>query len=101
MQLSSDKVVTDQLGLLFHTCEAWKHGFAIYHVLKISSGDICVAPRSPARLFRQVDLAFDVELSGHNWRSRVWLAATDADGVIAVCDDWIPILGHHAQIAVL
>jgi len=46
-------------------------------------------------------LAFDLEPSGDYWRSGVRLASTDADRVITLSDDWISILGHHAQIAVL
>ena len=42
-----------------------------------------------------------MELSGNYWRSCVRLASADADRVIALSDDRISILGHHAQIAVL
>ena len=34
-------------------------------------------------------------------RTRVGLAASNADRVITLSDDWIPLLGHHTQIAAL
>ena len=42
-----------------------------------------------------------MELSGSHGRSCIRLASADADRVIALRDDRISILRHHAQIAVL
>src|SRR5579863_972524 len=42
-----------------------------------------------------------MELAGDDWRSCVRLPSTDADCVIPWRNDWISILSHHAQVAVL
>src|ERR1035441_4427623 len=42
-----------------------------------------------------------MELSGSHWRPCIRLASTNADRVLALSNDWISILGHHAQVTVL
>src|SRR5690349_9471574 len=42
-----------------------------------------------------------MEVPANSWRSRIGLASSNADRVIALSDNWISILGHHTQIAVL
>src|SRR5271157_5753616 len=52
-------------------------------------------------LFRQADLAFNTEVPGGPRRSGIRLAAAEADGVIAACDDRTAVLRHHAQVSTL
>src|SRR5438045_671343 len=42
-----------------------------------------------------------MEMPANCRRSHIRLASSDADGVITFTDDWISLLGHHTQIAVL
>src|SRR5437764_4550716 len=42
-----------------------------------------------------------MELPGHYRCSCIRLATADADRIVTLRDDWISILGHHAQIAIL
>ena len=52
-------------------------------------------------LFRQAYLAFDMEGPDNSRRPPIRLASSDADRVIAWSDDWISLLSHHTQIAVV
>ena len=51
-------------------------------------------------LFRQVDLAFDMELPGNYPPTCVLLASPDANRVITLSDDGISTFGYHPQVAI-
>lgn len=52
-------------------------------------------------LLRQSDLSVYVKAASNDRRSRVRLAAPDAEGVLTASDDGLTRLGDHAQIAIL
>jgi hypothetical protein len=56
---------------------------------------------SEQTLFRQGHLGLHAEVPANAWRSRIGLAAADADGVFPCGNQRIACLGDHAQIAVL
>ena len=59
------------------------------------------AGASHGRLFRQGELAIDIEVAADRRCSGVWLAATNADRVVTSGNDRVAILSDHDQIAVL
>src|SRR5579884_3591142 len=61
----------------------------------------CQSPGSQVPSFRQIDSALDTEVCVDSRRCGIRLAAADADGVIALGDERMPVRCHHPQIAVL
>ena len=60
---------------------------------------VCSLKAAQSWLFRQRVLPIDVKLPFSNRRSGIWLPAADADRVLALRDDRIPILRHHPRVA--